>query len=105
LFFNERMDAAGALHVSQNGEVVPGTAQTSGNGQVVTFQPTGPWVPNALIQVFLDGSARDSSGNGVYPYQGSFRTAEDPFTAIPIVTATSPAYGSGNVPLNVVHPR
>jgi len=73
-----------------------------GNGQVVQFTPTVPWAFNALIQVFLDASAGDSFGNSVYPYQGSFRTGADPAATVPVVTGTSPVYGSSNVPINAV---
>ena len=103
LFLNERLDpatAAGALHVSQNGAVVDGTVTVGGDGQVLQFEPAAPWTGNALIQVFLDGSATDLNGNSVNPYQSSFRTAPDPVTAAPVVTATSPSYGA-TVPLNV----
>jgi hypothetical protein len=103
LFLNEPLDAptvAGALRVSQDGVLVTGTVQTPGGGQVVQFEPTSPWNPNALIQVFLDASATDAYGNAVNPYQGSFRAAPDPQTTLPVVTATSPVNGISNVPLN-----
>ena len=104
-FLNERIDPAsiaGALHVSQNGELVAGNLQMTGNGQVLTFRPASPWTPSALVQVFLDGSARDLNGNSLNGYQSSFRTAEDPLTAVPTVTSTSPTYGSNGNPLNVI---
>jgi hypothetical protein len=101
LFLSERLDpaAAGALHVSQNGEVVDGAVTLGGNGQVLQFEPDAPWKGNALIQVFLDGSAMDLNGNSVHPYQGSFRTAPDTLTVAPVVTATNPTYGA-TAPLN-----
>ncbi len=40
LYANERLNAAsvqGAMHVSQNGLLVPGTVTTSGDGQAIRF--------------------------------------------------------------------
>ena len=104
LFLSERLDAAAtaALHVSQNGVLMPGAAQIGGTGHVLTFQPAGSWAPDALIQVFLDETAHDVHGNRVYPYQGSFRTAADPLTTVPTVVAIAPPYGISDVPRNVV---
>ena len=105
LFLNERIDplsATGALHVSQNGQIAPGTVQVTGNGQVITFRPADPWAPNALIQVFVDSSARDANGNTLIPYQSSFRTADDPATTIPIVISTNPTIGSSGNARNII---
>jgi hypothetical protein len=105
LFVSERLDVstvAAALHVSQNGVLVDGTVRTSGNGQVIQFQPSQPWAASALIQVFLDTSARDPQGNSMSAYQASFRTDADPQATRPAATAVSPANGASNVPLNPV---
>jgi hypothetical protein len=105
LFLSKPMNAAtvtDALHVSQNGTLVDGTVQVTGNGQAIQFRPTSPWASSALIQVFLEATAQDMKGNGVNPYQGSFRTASDPATTAPAVTAVSPSYGASNVALNPV---
>src|SRR6185503_553285 len=54
LFISKPMNVStmsGALHISQNGVLVNGTTQVSGNGQVIQFTPSSPWLNNALIQV------------------------------------------------------
>ena len=105
LFLTERLDestVAGAVRVSQNGVLVDGTVQSTGNAQVVQFVPAQPWEFNALVQVFLEATALDLFGNSVVAYQGSFRTAPDPATTVPVVVGTSPVYGSVNVPINPV---
>ncbi|PYR55262.1 MAG: hypothetical protein DMF85_20030, partial [Acidobacteria bacterium] len=102
-FLSEPLDPAtvpDAVHISENGVLVDGTVQVSGNGQVIQFEPAEPWAGGALIQVFLESSARDRNGNSVFAYQASFRTASDPQTTRPAPTAVSPVYGASNVPLN-----
>jgi hypothetical protein len=105
LYVNEAMNAAtvqGALHVSQNGVLASGTTQVSDSGQVVVFAPSAPWQNNALIQVFLDGTAQDVDGNSLSTYQGLFRTVPDTSTAAPTVVSTSPANNSFDAPTNGV---
>jgi large repetitive protein len=105
LYLSEAMNTGtvtGALHVSQNGVLASGNVQVTDNGQVVTFTPTAPWQNNALIQVFLDNTALDVDGSPLSPYQGSFTTAVDTSTVASAVVSTSPAYGTGGVPTNVV---
>ena len=80
LYVNEALDAStidGAFHVSQNGVVVSGTTTVTGNNRAIEFEPDTPWQNNALVQVFLDSSARDNGNNALANYQGSFRTAAD----------------------------
>jgi hypothetical protein len=105
LFVNERLNpgtVAGAMQVTQNGAVVTGNVDLLGNGQVVRFTPAAPWAYNAVIQVFMDATARDVNGNGLNGYSASFRTANDPVATAPVMTATSPVHGSSNVPLNPI---
>ena len=79
----------GALHISQNGDAVPGTIAITGDGRNIEFTPDSNWQPNALIQVFLDTNARDTSGNAVFNYQGSFRTETDGSSDSPFVIRES----------------
>jgi len=105
LFINEPLNPStvnGALHISQNGAVVSGTVQVTGNGQTIQFQPASALASNALVQVFLDATALDVDGNSVNSYQASFRTATDPLTTPPVEVAVNPVYGTSNVPLNPV---
>ncbi|WP_281561221.1 Ig-like domain-containing protein [Thalassomonas sp. RHCl1] len=92
LFTNEPMDITtlpGALHISQNGDAVPGTIAITGDGRNIEFTPDADWQPNALIQVFLDTNAKDTSGNSIFNYQGSFRTQADGSSDSPFVIRES----------------
>ncbi|WP_114327548.1 Ig-like domain-containing protein [Candidatus Colwellia aromaticivorans] len=92
LFTNEVMNAAtlpSALHISQNGDVVEGTIDITGDGRNIEFTPDTPWQTNALVQVFLDTSAKDIAGNAMNNYQGSFRTITDTSSTAPFVNRES----------------
>ena len=94
----------GAMHVSQNGLLVPGTVTTSGDGQAIRFRPNQPFARGALIEVFLDTSAVDLNGNPLSFHQGSFRIAPDPAVTPPTFVAFAPNFPgailSGGVPIN-----
>jgi hypothetical protein len=96
------MTVPGAVHISQNGILVSGTTTVSGGGETVVFTPSVPWQYGALVQVFLDSTAVDTSGNTVNAYQGSFTTLPDPAITAPGVVNFSPLSSATNVPLNVV---
>ena len=105
LFVNKPMNAStipGALHISQNGQLVTGTVAVVGNGQTIQFTPASPWVFGALVQVFLDTTATDTSGNAVTAYKGSFTVTGDPTTTAPALLNASPLASTTNVPLNVI---
>ena len=106
LFANKALNAAtvkGALHVTQNGELVTGgTITVSDNDQTIQFVPPQSWPYGALVQVFLDTTAQDLEGNAVNAYQGSFNTVGDPTTTAPMVVNTSPGVNVPNMPLNTV---
>src|SRR5262249_15750906 len=73
LIGNKSLNAAtvqNAVHVSQNGQLVAGTVTVTNNGQTVQFVPTLPFQNSALIQMFLDSTARDTAGNTMNAYQG-----------------------------------
>ena len=105
LHINEPLNAttvAGALHLSQDGVLVSGSTSVSPDGRAIEFIPNAPWDHNALIQVFLDPSAQDLSGNALNNYQGSFRTVADPSTTRPFVVRHHPASSATGQPTNVV---
>jgi YD repeat-containing protein len=105
LYISEPMNTStisGALHISQNGVLVNGTTQVSSSGQVIQFTPASSWQNSALIQVFLDSTAKDMDGASLANYQGSFITATGASTVAPSVVSTSPVNGAANVPTNVV---
>ena len=92
----------GALHVSQNGVLVAGTIQLSGNGQAIEFTPSLPFTLGAYVQVFLDASAQDTSGNAMQPYSGQFTVQGNPATVGPAVVAYNPILGGTELALNVL---
>ena len=105
LYTDEPLDAAtipGALRVSQDGMLVSGTSTVTGNGRTIEFMPDVPWANDALIQIFLDETAQDVSGNALNNYQGQFHTVVDTNTIPPQVAQTSVDVLSFGVPLNPV---
>jgi len=92
----------GALQVSQNGQTVPGTVSVTGNGQTIEFTPSAPWQYGALIQVFLNPTAEDTSGKTVTAYQGSFTTITEPSATAPTAVNFDPFNGATGVPLNTI---
>ncbi len=103
LYVSERLNEStvpGALFVSQDGVLVSGAIQITGNGRVIELVPDAPWQPGSLIQVFLTTDARDIRGNRLNSYEGSFRVASPPQSATPQIAGTHPS-GTG-IPLNVV---
>ncbi len=80
VYVNEDLDLAtvpGAFFVTENGQQVAGTTEVTGGGRAIRFVPDQPWRPGALVQVFVSTSARDTSGNSLNNYSGSFRTRTD----------------------------
>jgi hypothetical protein len=105
LFLSKAMDpssSVSAIQVSQNGVRVAGTATLSGNGQVLTFTPSSPFVAGALVQVFLPVTALDTFGNQVNAYIGQFTAIPDLTGVAPVVKGAIPASGATNVPTNAV---
>ena len=105
LFVNKPLSAstitANTVHVTQNGQLVSGTLAVVGNGQAIEFTPSAAWTYGALVQVFLDATALDTSGNTVTAYKGSFTIVSDPATTIPTLVNYSPMNGATGVPINV----
>ena len=105
LFVNKPLNAStavGAMHVSQAGQVVAGAVTLVGNGQTLEFTPTSPWQYGELVEVFLDATATDTSGNTVTAYRGTFTTVGNPASTAPALVNYSPANGATGVPLNAV---
>ena len=90
----------GGVHVSQNGVVVSGTANTIGDGSSIEFVPAASFPYGALIEVNVDQTVTDQYGNPLNAYYGSFTVAGNPATTAPILIATSPVNGAQGVPLN-----
>jgi hypothetical protein len=89
------------MHVSQNGVLVNGNLQVIGDGRTLVFAPAQAWSKEALIEVFLDSTAQDQSGNALNSYHGSFRIEEDPAKKTPYVLALN-TDDSVTLPLNPV---
>ena len=105
LYSNEPLDTGslqGALHVSQNGALINGTLQVIGDGRTLEFTPAQAWSKQALIEVFLDSTAKDQAGNALNSYYGSFRIEEDSAQKTPYVVAVNTNNGVATMPLNAV---
>jgi hypothetical protein len=103
LFVTKPLNAGtvtGAMHISQAGQVVPGTVAIVGNGQTIEFTPSSSWTYGSLVDVYLDTTAVDTSGNTVNAYHGTFTVAGDPALTAPAVLNDSPINGATGVPLN-----
>ena len=92
---------SGALHVTDNGVVLSGTAQLFSNGQAIVFTPSNSFNPGDVIQVFLDSTAQSASGVLLASYSGQFTVAGSASTAAN-VQAVNPFPGATNVPLNTL---
>ncbi len=106
LFLNKPLNGStisgNTVQVTQNGQLVSGTLAVVGNGQTIEFTPSSAWTYGALVQVFLDATALDTSGNAVNAYKGSFTVVGDPTATAPALVNVSPMSGATAVPLNVV---
>jgi len=91
-----------SIQLSQNGQLVNGSATLIGDGHAIEFTPSAPLPYGALIQVFLNTSVTDIDG---YPlqsaYTGQFTIQGNPTNTAPQETGTSPLQNSTVAP-NVV---
>ena len=78
------------LHIVQNGIVLPGTTNITGNGTSIEFVPSAPLTYGALIEIHVDNTVTDQYGNPLTAFYGSFTVAGNPATTAPVVVATSP---------------
>ena len=92
----------GALYVSQNGILVNGSLQLTGNNQAIEFTPSAPFAYGALVQVYLQPTALDIYGNAVQAYSGRFTVQGNPASVAPQLIAVNPISYSSNVALNVL---
>ena len=102
-FLNQPIDpttVSGDVLVSQDGVLLTGTATVSHGNRVITFVPSAPFAPGALIEVWLTSGITDTTGNPLYDYQTSFRIAPTPSVG-PSITSYMPAYGA-NAPSTTV---
>ena len=105
LFTSTPMNAgsiAGALYVSQNGALIPGTTTIGSNGQSIEFTPGSALSSGASMQVFLNSTAQDTYGNYLTSFSGQFTVAGSPANAAAAVQAVNPFPGATNVPINAV---
>ena len=92
-----------ALHIAQNGILVAGTVQLSGNNQAIEFTPSSPFTYGAVVQVFLDVTAQDIYGNALQAFSGQFTVQENPASSTaPRLVAANPYNWAANIPLNVI---
>jgi hypothetical protein len=105
LFTNTPMNAGslpGALHVSQNGVLVPGTTNVGSNGQSIEFTPSSALSAGESIQVILDSTAQDIYGNFLQYFTGTFTTAGSLTVTSSQAQAVNPFPNATNVPLNTI---
>ena len=82
------------LVISQNGTQIAGTVAVTGNGQNVTFTPTGgAFAAGAYIQVFFTSGATDINGNALQSYQNNFTIAASTVGVGPSMVARGPCGG------------
>lgn len=94
---------AEAVNVAANGVIVAGDLVLDSNNQAITFTPHDPLPENSLIEVHLNDSLKDSSGNLFTSYRGTFRTgsyAGSTPAVKPSVQAVYPVSGQVGVSLN-----
>jgi hypothetical protein len=89
----------GGLHIIQNGVTLAGTTNITGGGTAIEFVPSA-LTYGALIEIHLDSSITDQSGNPLTAFYGSFTVVGSPATIAPVVVAVSPTIGATGVPLN-----
>ena len=92
----------GAIKVSANGVLMPGSVTYQSGNQVVVFQPSTALSPGARIQVWFTSAASDVAGNSLYDYMSSFTVAPDVSSTPPVLLSTSPAQNSVNAPQTTV---
>ncbi|WP_377894946.1 Ig-like domain-containing protein [Alteromonas sp. R78001] len=105
LYTNEVMNESSleeAIHVAQNGVLIGGTLTVTGSGRAIVFTPQEALTEGALIQVYLDSTATDDSGNALNSYESSFRVATPTATAgvRPVPIGYSPYSNQDDAPLN-----
>ena len=105
LYTNEVMDESTleeALHIAQDGVLIGGSLTVTGSGRALVFTPLEPLAEGSLIQVYLDSTATDDSGNALYSYTSSFRVATPAVTAgvRPTPVGYNPYNEQGDAPLN-----
>jgi large repetitive protein len=92
----------GALHVSQNGIVVPGNSTVGSNGQSIEFTPTSALLQGKITQVFLDSTATDTFGNPLQAFSGQFTPQGPPASTTALPVTQNPFPNATNVPLNTI---
>jgi len=90
----------GAVFVAADGVLVAGQVSVSGGGQVITFAPSSPFAAGTHVEVFVETTATDLSGNALVRYQSAFTVASDAAVTAPTLLGRNPSNSSG-VPRNV----
>lgn len=91
LYASEPLDIASinaGLRVSQNGLLIDGTVNVTGNGQAIEFTPLQPFEPGAMIDVFLSSLATDLAGNAVNNYSSYFTVDSGPEVNLALMSQT-----------------
>lgn len=95
--------ANAGLQVAQNNVALNGTIQVLDNGYSMVFTPTAPLTPGALVQWWITSSLMDTQYNVAFnATNGYFFVAGSTSTAVPTITASSPAFYTNSNPLNSI---
>ncbi|GGW96886.1 hypothetical protein GCM10007391_33710 [Alteromonas halophila] len=107
LYMNEPMDPASiqnAMHVTEDGVLIDdqGSIEVLGDGRTLRFVKDTPFTEGAYVQVFLDSTATDDSGNAANNYNGYFRMGvnDELIGTRHYPTAYHPGNNQTNVPVN-----
>lgn len=102
---NERIDPDSitgtvvTVTASESSSIVDGQVAVVGDGSLLRFVPTEPFLVNSTFNVSVTG-ARDLVGNTLEPKAFSFSTGTRTDTSGPAVVQWSPPRDSENVPVN-----
>ena len=105
LFLNHPVNPAtvpGAIFVSQNGVLKPGSVTVDAGNRAIVFVPTTPFADSASIEINLTSDARGVDGQFVQTYRGTFTVGINPATSVPAVRRTHPANGTNANPNTTV---
>ncbi len=107
LYTNEPMDDTsieGAFRVAEDGVLITeqGTLEVLDDGRTIRFVKDTPFTEDTRVEVFLNSSATDDSGNPLNNYSGYFNmgTSSDLVGTRPVPQAYSPVSSATEVALN-----
>ncbi|QSQ24223.1 Ig-like domain-containing protein [Pyxidicoccus parkwayensis] len=87
-----------SLAVTENGAPLPGTVSHDANSRTLTFTPSRPFAPDALVTATVRTTVRTVSGRSLTaPWAVTFSVATQADTTAPTVLSTQPTTNEANV--------